>query len=67
MRATRDGSHALSDLIETILEKGVVLSADMVIVVAGVPLIGITLHSLIASMETMLRFGVMEELDANRG
>ncbi len=62
MRPARDDS-TLVGLVEAILNKGVVVSADVIISVAGVPLVGINLWAAIAGMETMLRYGVMQALD----
>lgn len=62
MRPSRDTS-TLVDLVEAILNKGVVVSADVVISVAGVPLVGINLRAAIAGMETMLKYGVMQAWD----
>lgn len=62
MRPARDAS-ALVCLVEAILNKGVVVSADVVISVAGVPLVGVNLRAAIAGMETMLRYGMMQSWD----
>lgn len=61
MRPQRESS--LVDLLDKLLDKGAVLKADVVISLAGVPLIGIVLSAAIASMETMVKYGVMEEWD----
>ena len=52
------------DLIDLILEKGVILHADLIITVAEIPLVGISLRAAIAGMTTMIDYGVMEEWDA---
>jgi len=65
MRPTRNGAGALADLIEMILDKGVLLKADLVIQVGGIPLIGIHILALIASIETMASYGIMEDWDAS--
>jgi len=57
------GNITLVDLLERILDKGVVIDADLVICVAGIPLVGINLRAAVAGMETMVRYGVMEEWD----
>jgi len=56
-------SNALVDLVDRILVKGVILHADLVISVSGVPLIGVNLKAAIASMTTMLDYGMMEAWD----
>ena len=60
------GSQAtLADLLERVLDKGIVLKLDLIIGVAGIPLIGISLQGAIAAIETMLEYGMMEAWDAD--
>jgi hypothetical protein len=54
---------ALIDLVDRILVKGVILQADLVISVSGVPLIGVNLKAAIAGMTTMVDYGIMEAWD----
>ena len=61
MEPTRNS--ALVDLVDRILVKGVILHADLVISVSGVPLIGVNLKAAIAGMTTMLDYGMMEAWD----
>jgi hypothetical protein len=61
VEATR--SSALVDLIDRILDKGVLLHADIIISVSGIPLIGVNLKAAIAGMKTMLDYGMMEAWD----
>ena len=51
------------DLLDRALDKGVVVSADLVVSVAGVPLVGVNLRAAVAGMETMLRYGLMRDWD----
>jgi len=60
---TRDSHATLVDLLDRVLDKGLVLYADIIISVAGIPLIGVNLRAALAGMETMLRYGVMQEWD----
>jgi hypothetical protein len=53
----------LVEVLDRLLNKGAVLNADLIISVAGVPLIGVTLRAIIAGMETMLEYGIMEDWD----
>jgi hypothetical protein len=53
----------LVDLLDRLLNKGIILNADLIISVAGVPLIGINLKAALASIETMLDYGMMEAWD----
>lgn len=63
MEPTRDSHATLVDLLDRILDKGLVLYADIIISVAGIPLIGVNLRAALAGMETMLKYGVMQEWD----
>jgi len=63
MEPTRDAQVTLVDLLDRILDKGLVINADIIISVAGIPLIGVNLRAALAGMETMVKYGVMKELD----
>ncbi len=51
------------DLLDRVLEKGLVIHADLIVSVAGIPLIGVNLRAALAGMETMLKYGVMQAWD----
>ncbi len=51
--------------MDRVLDKGIVIHADMIISVAGIPLIGVNLKAALAGMETMLKYGMMEEWDTS--
>lgn len=51
------------DLLDRVLDKGLIIHADIIISVAGVPLIGVNLKAALAGMETMLDYGMMEDWD----
>jgi len=53
----------INDVLEKLLNKGLVLNADLIISVAGIPLLGVNLRAAIAGMETMLEYGIMEAWD----
>ncbi len=55
----------LVDLLDRVFDRGVVINADIIISLAGVPLIGINLRAALAGMETMVNYGVMKEWDQN--
>ena len=63
MEPTRNSHATLVDLLDRVLDKGLVINADVIISLAGVPLIGVNLRAALAGMETMLKYGVMEEWD----
>ncbi len=59
----RDVRTTVDDLLERILDMGIVLNTDMIISVAGIPLIGVNLRAAIASIETMVKYGFMDVWD----
>lgn len=55
----RDGhAEGLADLIDRILDKGLVVNADIAVSVAGVELLGIKIRAALASFETAARYGL---------
>jgi hypothetical protein len=64
MKPTRDTHATMVDLLDRILDKGLIIDADLIIQVAGIPLIGVKLKAAIAGIETMLKFGIWEDWDA---
>src|SRR3990167_1478738 len=48
----------LADLIDRILDKGLVINADTKIDLAGTEILGITIRAAIASFETAAKFGL---------
>lgn len=63
MKPTRGGKATLDDLLERILDRGVVLNLDLIIGIANIPLIGISLRAAIAAIETMIDYGMMSVWD----
>jgi hypothetical protein len=63
MEPVRDTHATLVDLLDRILDKGLVIYADVIVSVAGIPLIGVNLRAALAGMETMLKYGVMVDWD----
>lgn len=63
MEPSRDTHATLVDLLDRILDKGLVINADVIVSVAGIPLIGVNLRAALAGMETMLKYGVMQAWD----
>lgn len=49
------------ELIDRTLNKGVILNADLIITVADIPLLAANLRLALASVETMLKYGVMND------
>ena len=63
MEPTRNSHATLVDLLDRVLDKGLVINADIIISLAGVPLIGVNLRAALAGMDTMLKYGVMKDWD----
>ena len=53
----------LVDLLDHVLDKGMIIDADIVISVAGIPLLGVKLRAALAGMETMLKYGMLTQWD----
>lgn len=63
LEPTRDPRVTLPDLIEVLLNRGVILHLDLIVAVADIPLIGVSLKAAIAGIETMLEYGMMRQWD----
>ena len=51
-------SATLADLIDRILDKGLVINADITVNLVGVELLGIKIRAALASFETAARYGL---------
>ena len=58
LQPVNDTSGSLVDVIDAILDKGLVINADIVISLAGVELLGIRVRAALASFETAARYGL---------
>ncbi len=58
LEAERDGAGTLADLIDRILDKGLVINADISISVVGVQLLGLKIRAALASFEAAARYGL---------
>jgi len=63
MQPTRDTHATLVDLLDRVLDKGLIINADLIVSVAGIPLLGVNLRAALAGMETMLKYGIMQAWD----
>jgi len=63
MEPTRPKHATLVDLLDRVLDKGLVIQADLVICLAGIPLIGVSLRAALAGMQTMLDYGLLRDWD----
>jgi predicted RNA-binding Zn-ribbon protein involved in translation (DUF1610 family) len=58
MEPQRDREGTLIHVVETLLDKGLVLNADIMVSVAGVELLGIRIRAALASFETAAKYGL---------
>ena len=63
MEPSRDTHATLVDLLDRALDKGLILNADLIIHMAGIPLLGVKLSAALAGMETMLKYGIWRDWD----
>jgi gas vesicle structural protein len=66
MEPTRDNHGKLADLLDRVLDRGMVLDADIIIYLADVPLVGIKLSAAIAGIETMQKYGLLQDFEQPR-
>ncbi len=58
LEATKETGSTLVDIIDRILDKGLVINADIMVSVAGVELLGIKIRAALASFETAAKYGL---------
>lgn len=58
LEAERDSTGTLVDVVDRILDKGLVINADITVSIAGVELLGIKIRAALASFETAARYGL---------
>jgi ssDNA-binding Zn-finger/Zn-ribbon topoisomerase 1 len=58
LQPSRDTSATLVDIIDRILDKGLVINADITVSVVGVELLGIKIRAALASFETAAKYGL---------
>lgn len=54
----KENGATLMDIVDRILDKGLVINADITVSVVGVELLGIKIRATIASFETAARYGL---------
>lgn len=55
----------LVDLLDRILDRGVVINADIVISLAGIPLIGLNLRAALAGIATFEKYGALPQANGS--
>jgi len=58
MTGLAPSSRNLADVVERILDKGLVINADIAVSLAGTELLGIKIRATLASFETAARYGL---------
>lgn len=58
LQAIKGESSGLADVIDRVLDKGLVINADICVSVAGVELLGIKIRAALASFETAAKYGL---------
>jgi hypothetical protein len=58
LEATRQTAGTLADVIDRVLDKGLVINADIMVSAAGVELLGIKIRAALASFETAAKYGL---------
>lgn len=55
------------DVLDRALDKGLIVNADVMISLAGVPLIGLKLSLALAAIDTMIEYGVWNDWPEAQG
>lgn len=58
LQATKETSYTLIDVLDRILDKGLVINADIKVTLVGVELLGIKIRASLASFETAAKYGL---------
>ena len=58
LQAIRSEGSGLADVIDRVLDKGLIINADICVSVAGVELLGIKIRAALASFETAAKYGL---------
>lgn len=58
MEGTMNNSATLLDVLDRVLDKGIVINADIAITIVGTELLGIKIRASIASFEVAARYGL---------
>jgi gas vesicle structural protein len=66
LQPSRDREGTLTHVIETLLDRGLVINADITVAVAGVELLGIRIRAALASFDTAARYGLEFPSGTNR-
>lgn len=58
MEPSKENFGSLADVIDRLLDKGLVINADIAVSVAGVELLGIRIRAALSSFETAAKYGL---------
>jgi ribosomal protein L37AE/L43A len=67
LQPSRERDGTLTAVIETLLDRGLVINADITVAVAGVELLGIRIRAALASFDTAARYGLDFPSGTDRG
>jgi hypothetical protein len=62
----REQNSTLVDLLDRAMDKGLLIDVDIIISVAGIPLLGLKLSAALAGVDTMKKYGLWSEKEASR-
>lgn len=65
MKPDRHPQATLVDLLDRVLDRGLIIQLDLIISVADIPLIGVNLRAALAGIETMVEYGMMADWDTS--
>lgn len=66
LQPSQDERGTLADVIDLVLDKGLVINADILVSVAGVELLGIKVRAAVASFATAAKYGLEFPSGTNR-
>lgn len=66
MLESKKRNGTLADLIDRILDKGVIINADITVSICGTELLGIKIKAALASFETAAKYGLDFPLGVNK-
>lgn len=58
IQATKEAPYTLIDILDRILDKGLIINADIKVTLVGVELLGIKIRASLASLETAAKYGL---------
>jgi len=66
VKPSKTDRHAVVDVLDVLLREGAVVQADVLVSVAGIPLVGVNLRAAVAGLTTMREYGLFENWDVEK-